>query len=259
MPERPAVKAALAAFVGCVVAFALVGCSISAGASSVNVNAGSPQHRTNSYSVPGPVRSLVVRAQVGNVHVTGAPGGGVSVIEHIVYQPTAPQTTHPVSAGTLTLNSNCPSNDECSVSYYIRVPRAATVRVTDGVGMIKLVSLSGQVTAHTDGAIDLSSLSGPIEVSSDTGSIFGTNVSSARATLRSAVGSVEVTFSAAPARVIATTFVGSVILHVPGNVSYKVGADASVGSTQISVPNSPASSHAITARTTTGTITIEGT
>ena len=259
MQQRPAVQAALAAFGGGLAAFALAGCSGQDSAGSVNINVGSEQHRTSSYSVPGPVQSLVVDDQVGNVEVTGTGSGGASVTEHIVYQSTAPQTSHSVSVGTLTLNSNCPSDDGCGVSYDVRVPRAATVQVTDGVGVIKLDSLSGRITAHTTGDIGLSSMSGPVQATSDTGSISGTNISSARTALRSSVGSVEATFSAAPTSVLATTSVGSVILHVPGNVSYKVDAQASLGSTRISVPTSADSSHAITSTTSTGTVTIEGT
>jgi uncharacterized lipoprotein YbaY len=262
MQRRLASGAALAAFAGGVIALALVGCADNSGqafVASVDVKAGSMQHSTGRYSVPGPVRGLVVHAQVSDINVTGSGSGGAFVTEYIAYRSTAPHPTHSVFAGTLTLNSNCPSNGECSVSYDIHLPRAATVQVSDGVGVVKLNFLSGKLAAHTDGEIALNSVSGPVEVSSDTGSIFGTNVSSPLATLRSTVGSVEVAFAAAPASVLATTSVGSVILHVPGNVSYRVHASAPVGRIEISVPTSAQSSHVITSATDVGTVTIERT
>ena len=254
--------AALAAFAGGVIALVLVGCADNSGqafVASVDVKAGSMQHSTGRYSVPRPVQGLVVHAQVSDINVTGSGSGGAFVTEHIAYRSTAPHPTHSVFAGRLTLNSNCPSNDECSVSYDIHLPRAATVQIRDGVGMVKLNFLSGKLAAHTNGEIALSSVSGPVEVSSDTGSIVGTNVSSPLATLRSTVGSIEVAFTAAPASVLATTSVGSVILHVPGNVSYRVHASTPVGRIKISVPTSAQSSHVITSATNVGTVTIDRT
>ena len=249
MPARTAIKVAAAVLTGGVAASALGGCYVDVGAL---------QHRTHSYSVSGPVQTLVVDAHVGGVHVIGGNSGKVSVTEHISYRHTAPVTTHRATAGTLTLDSNCPALETCSVGYDIGVPRSMTVRVSGNAGGIRLESLSGQVVAHTNaGNIDLDSVSGPVQVTGHAGAILGKNVSSVRATLRSSVGGIDVTFSAAPAIITATTSVGSVTLRVPGNVPYAVDANTSVGSTRVSVTRSPASPHAITASTRTGSITIE--
>ena len=253
MPARRGLRAAAAALSATMAAAALAGCSVGAGAS---------QHRTDnysvSYSVSAPVQTLVVNAQVGDVHVIGGDSGRVSVTEHITFRGTAPRTTHRVTSGTLALDSNCPALEICSVGYVITVPRAMTVRVGDNVGAIRLQSLSGQVTAHTNvGDIDLGSVSGPIEVTGHAGLIRGQNVSSARATLRLSAGDIDVTFSAAPAAVTATTDVGAVTIRVPGGRSYAVNASALIGTTRISVTRDPASPHAITASTKTGAITIE--
>ncbi len=249
MPARSTVTLAAAVLAGAIAASALTGCSVSVGVL---------QHRSNSYSVAGPVRTLVVNAQAGGVRVTGGGSGQVSVTEHITFEHTAPTTTHRVAAGTVILDSNCPALETCGVSYDITVPRAMTVRVHDDAGTIRLDSLSGQITAHTDaGDIDLSSVSGAIEVSGNAGSILGQDLSSARATLRMSAGDIDVTFSAAPATITATATAGSVTLQVPGNVSYAVNATALVGSIQVSVPRDPASQHVITASTRTGSVTIQ--
>jgi hypothetical protein len=246
---RTAIRVAAVALAGGVAASALAGCYVDVGAL---------QHRTKSYSVSGRVQTLVVNAHVGGVQVTGGNFARVSVTEYISFRHTAPVTTRRAAAGTLTLDSNCPALETCGVGYDIRVPRAMTVRVNDDVGTIRLESLSGQVTARTStGNIDLGSVSGPVDVTGHAGSILGQNVSSARVTLRMSAGRIEVTFSAAPATITATATVGSVTLRVPGNVPYAVAASTSVGSTRVSVTRSPASPHAITARTTTGSITIE--
>jgi hypothetical protein len=221
------------------------------------VDVGALQHLTNSYSVSGPVQTLAVNAHVGDVSIIGGDSGKVSVTEHISYRHTVPVTTHRTAAGTITLDSNCPALETCSVSYDIKVPRTMTVRVTDNVGVIRLESLSGQVTAHTNvGDIDLGSVSGPIEVTGHAGSIRGQDVSSPHATLRSSTGDIEVAFSAAPETITATTDIGSVTLRVPGNQSYSLNA-STLGSTRVSVTLSPRSPHAITASTWAGSITIE--
>ncbi len=249
MLGRRGIRAAAAALGASMVAAALAGCSVDVGAL---------QHRTSSYSVSAPAQTLVVNAQVGDVHIIGGASGQVSVTEHITFRGTAPRTTHRAASGTLTLDSNCPALETCSVGYVVTVPRAMTVRVADNVGTIRLESLSGQVTAHTNvGDIDLASVSGPIEVTGHAGVIQGQNVSSARATLRLSAGDIDVTFSAAPAVVIATTDVGAVTLRVPGGLSYAVTASVSVGNTKIGVTRNPASPHAITASTETGAVTIE--
>jgi hypothetical protein len=248
-PRGPAGKVAAAVSTAGLAACALAGCY---------VNVGALQHRTSHYSVSTRVQTLVVNAHVGSVHVSGGASGAVSVAEHISFRHTVPVTTHRASAGTLTLDSQCPSLETCSVSYDITVPRAATVRVNDNVGAIRLESLSGDVTAYTNvGAVNLASVSGPVEITSHTGTIAGQDVSSVRATLRVSVGKIEVTFSAAPASIAASGSVGSVTLRVPGNVAYAVDAHASTGSTQVTVSRNPSSPHVITASTSTGSVTIE--
>jgi hypothetical protein len=248
-PLRLAGRAAVAVLTAGLAASALAGCYVDVGAL---------QHRTRHYSVPAQVQTLVVHAHVGGVHISGGASGTVSVTEHISFRHTVPVTTHRASAGTLTLDSKCPSLETCSVGYDITVPRAMTVRVSDNVGTIRLESLSGEVTAHTNvGTINLGSLSGPVEATGHTGTIAGQDLSSAHATLSLSVGKIEVTFSAAPASITATSSVGSVTLRVPGNVPYAVSTHVSTGSTEVTVSRSPASPHAITATTRTGSITIE--
>lgn len=60
-----------------------------------------------------------------------------------------------------------------------------------------------------------------------------------------------------PATLTATSTTGSVTLRVPGGVSYAVQASTRVGSTEVSVPNSRAARHVITARVTTGAVIVK--
>lgn len=249
MSARTAVGTAIVVLAGSVAVSALAGCAVDVGAL---------QHRTSSYSLSGQLRTLVVNAHVGSVHITGSDSGTVSVVERISFRGTAPSTTHRAAAGTLTLDSSCPALETCAVGYDITAPRAIAVRVNSNVGEIRLRSLAGQVTAHTNaGGIDLGSVSGPVEATSHAGLIRGKDLSSPRVTLRSTAGMIDVVFSAAPATVTATSVIGSVTLRLPGSVSYNVTTNVGVGSTHVGVTYSPASPHVITVGTRTGSVTVE--
>jgi hypothetical protein len=215
-------------------------------------------HTTSSYSVRAGVRALVVTAHVGDVRVTGGTTAAVSVTQHVVFQGPAPTVSHRLAAGTLSLNSHCAAGEPCSVSYDITVPRATAVRITDGIGAVRLSSLVGQVAVTVDaGQIDLSSLSGPVDALTRAGSISGQQMTSPRADLRVSTGEIDVYYAAPPVAITATTDVGAVILHVPNNVAYHVAPSAGVGHIGVSVTQNTAAPRTITTRTDIGAITIE--
>jgi hypothetical protein len=240
---------ALAALSGCTAVLAVSGCHVDAGQQLL--------HRERTYAVSPPVHTLVVSNRVGDVQVTGG-NGRVSVTERIRYRHQLPQTTHAVRGGTLTLTGDCPVSQTCDIEYHVRVPPGTTVRIDDRVGNIRLTALAGQVSARTGaGGIALRSLSGAVQVSENAGSISGSDMSSATSTMNTNVGSIDVSFSAAPATVAAATSIGSISLRLPRGVAYAVHARATVGSIHVTVPRDAGSAHSITARTETGSITIQ--
>jgi putative adhesin len=230
-------------------ALAVSGCYVDAGPQL--------QDRTRTYPVSPPVHTLVVSNRVGDVQVTGG-AGRVSVTERIRYRHQVPQTTHAVRAGTLTLTGDCPVSQACDVEYHVRVPPGTTVKIDDRVGNIRLTALTGQVRARTGaGGIALRSLSGAVQARENAGSISGSDLSSATATLNTNVGSIDLSFSAAPATVAAVTSIGSILLRLPRGVAYAVHASTSVGTIRVTVPQAASSAHSITARTQTGSVTIQ--
>ena len=247
-PAHAAPQAAAAVLVCAMAVPALASCS----------GAAPMQHRTRDYRVGGPVRALVVHGHVGGIKVSGGDAGEVSITERISFRDTAPVTTRRVTGGILTLDSRCPGHDGCTVGYDITLPKATAGSVSDNVGTITLRSLSGRVTAHTDvGNIDLASVSGPIGVSGHAGQILGQDLSSPHAVVHMSAGRINMTFSAAPATLAAVSTVGSVMLRVPGGVSYQVHASSKIGSIRVTVPSSPSSPHVITATVTTGAVSVE--
>jgi hypothetical protein len=185
------------------------------------------------------VSTVVIVSHVGNVTVTGGSGPGVSVTQQVYYSKTAPTTTRTVSGKTLTVTYHCPAQLVCGVAYTLAVPRSAAVRVTAGAGSVRLTGLAGSVTAKADAGL-----------------INATGLTGASVSLTTRVGAISASFAAAPTAVRASVNVGAITVHVPGTTSYKVAADARVGKTTISAPQSDSSGHAITATTDVGAIVI---
>jgi len=194
---------------------------------------------TARYQITTPVSTVVIVSHVGNVTVTGGSGPGVSVTQQAYYSKTAPATTRTVSGTTLTVTYDCPTQLICGVAYTLAVPRSAVVRVTAGAGSVRLTGLAGSITAKAD-----------------VGLINATGLTSASVSLTTRVGGISASFAAAPTAVRATANVGAITVHVPGTTTYKIAADARVGKTTVSAPQSASSGHAITATTDIGAITV---
>jgi len=191
------------------------------------------------YQITAPVSTVVIVSHVGNVTVTGGSGPGVSVTQQVYYSKTPPATTRTVSGTTLTVTYDCRVQLVCGVAYTLAVPRSAVVRVTAGAGSVRLTGLAGSVTAKAD-----------------VGLINATGLTSASVSLTTRVGAISASFTAAPTAVQASANVGAITVHVPGTTSYKIAADARVGKTTVSAPQSASSGHAITATTDVGAIVV---
>ncbi|HEY2638721.1 MAG TPA: DUF4097 family beta strand repeat-containing protein [Streptosporangiaceae bacterium] len=227
------------------------------GLSGCAVSIGGLQHRTNSYTISR-VTKLVVTDQAGDLTIIGGSSDAISVTEHISFHGTAPATTHRTAGGTLSLESNCPVAETCTVRYNITAPRATALRVTDDAGAVTLGLLDGPVTVHVNaGRISLSSLAGPVDVTTSAGSISGQHLSAASASLHVSAGGISATFTAPATAISATTDVGAITLRVPGTVQYNVTASATVGNVHVAVSRGSSAAHQITASTKTGSITIE--
>jgi hypothetical protein len=248
--RRAGSLALIAGFLG-MAGLSLAGCT----SSSSSPGAGSPSPATASaspglsipgthqatsrYQITATVSTVVIVTHVGNITVTGSSGPDVSVTQHVYYTRTAPATTRTVSGNTLTVTYHCHVQVVCGVAYTLAVPRAVTVRATAGAGAVRLTGLAGSVTAKADA-----------------GNITATGLASASVSLTTRVGGVSASFTAAPSTVQASTNVGAITVRVPGTASYKVTADARVGKTTISAPQSASSSRTITATTDVGAIIV---
>ena len=165
------------------------------------------------------------------------------------YQITAPVSTVVIVShvGNVTVTGGSgPGVSVTQQVYYSKTPptttrtvSGTTLTVTYGAGSVRLTGLAGSVTAKAD-----------------VGLINATGLTSASVSLTTRVGAISATFTAAPTAVRASANVGAITVHVPGTTSYKVAADARVGKTTVSAPQSASSGHVITATTDIGAIVV---
>ena len=222
----------------CAVALLATGCS-SFRSSLKQIGSGVHNPPGKTYTITGRVTTLTVDT-AGSITVTGTSGSGpVTVTESPSYSKAPPATTRKVSGTTLTLGNTCKTQLICSVDYDIKVPRGTAVHAEGREGTVTLNSLAGPVTARTV-----------------TGLISATGLTSPTAVLKSGAGGINATFTAAPASVQATTTAGTIMIDVPGSGTYKVSADAVVGTTNITVHHAATSTHVITAHSDLGGITV---
>ena len=129
----------------------------------------------NTYTITEPVTSLKIDNPVGNTQIEGTDTNTISVTEELSYSGNPPQTSYPITGGGhLTLSYTCPGVfdvNSCSVTYLVKVPRRLAVQVDGKVGSTTLTGLAGQLT-----------------LSSSTGNIDATGLTSATVTARANAG-----------------------------------------------------------------------
>ncbi len=207
-----------------------------------------------------------------------------------------PRFGHRSTASGLVLSPTCRAPvGNCSLSLGVTVPAGLPVTASDNGGNLTASGLRGQVSlsdnsgdltatgltgtirlANLFGSMSATGLAGSVQLTSNSGDINGTRLSG-DVTLRDTFGNITIT-SLAAADVTASDNSGDVILrftkvpqqvHVsnqfanitvllpPGSTAYQVRAPLpQFGSRVITVAQSPTSSHVITARNSSGDITI---
>jgi hypothetical protein len=199
-------------------------------------------HRTESSVVSSAVTGLVLRGSVGAVNITGAERSTVAITAQLGYRGSAPVITRQVTHGLLNLGYRCPSGSrDCGVSFDLTVPRALAVTVRWGTGDIRL-----------DG------LTFPVLVRTGVGQIQASGMSGGLIRLYTGTGMISVGCTASPRLLVASSGVGTVTIHVPVTVPYRVSAKTQVGSARVTVPQAARSEHKISVFTGAGTIAVTG-
>lgn len=194
---------------------------------------------TTSFTVTAPVRTLVVTTSPlgGDIRITGGRRSTVAVTATVSPAGSA-RLKRSLVKGTLTLGYTC-SGVECGVSYDIAVPRGITVVATVERGGMTLSSLTGAVTAYTG-----------------TGFLTATKLGCRTAAFRVDIGSLQVSYSAAPALIRASGSDSALTIRVPGDVAYDVHANGATRGTDIAVRRTRVAAHVIDVQAGMGPVKI---
>ena len=108
-----------------------------------------------------------------------------------------------------------------------------------------------------NGRVDLTDVSGTIDVHGDNGRIIGRNLSGKVVDISTDNGGIELEFTAPPDRVHANGNNGSIEIAVPQiDEGYSVVADTDNGGRNLDVNDNPESPHIIDVQTDNGSITV---
>jgi hypothetical protein len=197
----------------------------------------------NSYTITEPVTSVKIDNPVGNTQIEGTDTNTISVTEQLSYSGNPPQTSYPITGdGHLTLSYTCPGVfdvNSCSVTYLVKVPRRLAVQIDDKVGSTTLTGLAGQLA-----------------LTSNSGNIDATGLTSATVTARANAGTITLGFIAPPTTVDAQTQVGSVTVRLPAGTTYAVDTGSQIGVADVKVQQDSGSPHRITAHSQVGSVSV---
>lgn len=165
-----------------------------------------------------------------------------------------------VQGDRLVLDSSCPVllSDFCNVRYTVDVPPDVDVVVRQAGGRIDLESVTGDLDLSSDaGSIEVVDVDGGLlRMDSDAGSIDATGVRSRDVEATSDAGGVHVGFREPPDAVRADSGAGGVEVVLPEGGSYDVEADSDAGGVRIEVPDDPRSSRRVQATSDAGSVTV---
>ncbi|MET0191521.1 MAG: DUF4097 family beta strand repeat-containing protein [Pseudonocardia sediminis] len=189
----------------------------------------------------GAVDRVEIEADTGSVSLRPGPQGSAQVQRTLRWTgEEKPEYTQSVSGTTLTITARCPVADErCSTDLVVTVPPAAASRTTVSTGDI---------------AVD--DLTGAQDLTASTGRITGTGLGAAPVAARATTGQVSLRFAAAPPSVDAEATTGNVDVRVPVGPVYQVQAQVTTGNSRVEVADTPGADHRISARSTTGNVSV---
>lgn len=196
---------------------------------------------TADHVLPEDLTALSLEVNAGDVTVRAAEAGeSPGARARIRSGVTSPAAEVSTTGSTARISDTCRNAwwTNCSVSWTVVVPPAASVEVVSSVGEVTLVDLAGDVS-----------------VVSGVGGISATGLEGATFRARSGVGDVTLVHATAPDTVDVVSSTGDVHLTVPADdTGYRIVADSSIGDVYDQVGSDPAQSRVLEARTSVGDI-----
>ncbi|OZM71391.1 hypothetical protein CFN78_19700 [Amycolatopsis antarctica] len=168
----------------------------------------------------------------GDVRVRVQDGAPVSVKRTMEYSGDLPGPSHRVEGQTLVLQG---CGDVCEVNYEVTVPENLAISGDSASGNVELDGTAAIDVRSSSGNVTARKVDGPVRV-------------------ESASGTVEVVL-AAPNDVLVDAKSGAATLEVPGG-PYRVKAEASSGSSDVTVPDDRGAEHELDVTVASGSLTV---
>jgi hypothetical protein len=147
----------------------------------------------------------------------------------------------------------------CTTQYVVTVPKDVKVTIESSSGDLKASDLQAGASLKTSsGGIEVHRIGGELSLKSSSGDLQAQDLTATAVTSESSSGGVELSFTTAPSSVQAKSSSGDLAVRLPdGSETYKVETDSSSGNEAATVKTDPASTRTITAKTSSGDVTVE--
>ncbi|WP_350278391.1 DUF4097 family beta strand repeat-containing protein [Kribbella sp. HUAS MG21] len=215
----------------------------------------------NSYPVDG----TSLRVQSGAATIELRPGDGTEVTVDRESKRNLfgsdPKESYDAGDATLELNhGGCGFlSFGCETKYVVTVPRNLALTVENSSGTVTVSGFdSGANIKTSSGDIEAHDLGGRVELRTSSGDVDAEDLSATSVTTQTSSGRTSLDFTTAPQSVESKSSSGDVEILIPsGEESYKVDTDTSSGDESANVRSDPAATRTITAKTSSGDVSIE--
>lgn len=220
------------------------------------------QTRTENTEFPNAVHKLQLVTGSASVRVKPGVEGRVLLTKRLDWTVSEPKVRAVVdAAGVMSVDVQCRRQlpfYNCGAQIELEVPAGTEItgRVTSG--SVELSDLTGPVELDGDsGSINLTRLTGEVRARTGSGMVQGDGLRSSRVKVSSGSGAVQLDFATAPTDVNVSTNSGSATMYLPRGSHYRVSGRTGSGSSQIDASLGDASSpNSLTAEVGSGALQI---
>ncbi|MGZ0148231.1 DUF4097 family beta strand repeat-containing protein [Kribbella sp. WER1] len=147
----------------------------------------------------------------------------------------------------------------CKTSYVLTVPRNVKLTLEGSSGRVTVSGLEAGADVKTSsGNIEVHDVNGPLDLRSSSGNVDADGLTSTAVSAHSSSGNMTLDFAAVPQSIEAKASSGDVSIELPpGDTAYKLDTETSSGDRAANVKSDPNATRTITARTSSGDVSIE--
>ena len=204
-------------------------------------------------------RVLTVDLGRGDVRLTAGASNHLEVRRTMRFSGLKPIVEERADANGARITTHCPALAKwvCAISYQIAVPDGYVINLHASSGAVDVRGLIMERLRIevASGSTHMEDVTGPVEITSASGSITGTRLGVAEFSARVASGRTNLDFALPPQLVNVAASSAAVIIQLPAtDGAYGVEIITASGAEEIQVPTDPASERQVTVSTSSGKV-----